>query len=118
MNRAKPERQQSGMKHEPEDTLKIELTSKAALRRSIWSAHVERRRGSLIALTAVVMTSLAACSANKRVGDMETTRNRPVARLTEAAVRNHEELFPGHESKLKETDPDRRSHFSPVVKLS
>lgn len=86
--------------------MKIELTSKAALRRSSWSAHVERYRGSLIALTAVLMTSLAACSANKRVGDMETTRNRPVARLTEAAVRNHEELFPGHESKLKETDPE------------
>lgn len=56
-----------------------------------------------IALAAVAMTSPAACNANKRVGDMEATRNRPVAHLTEAAIRNHEELFPGYRSKVKET---------------
>jgi hypothetical protein len=37
---------------------------------------------------------------------MEATRNRPVAHLTEAAIRNHEELFPGYQSKVKETDPE------------
>jgi 4-carboxymuconolactone decarboxylase len=26
--------------------------------------------------------------------------------LTENAIKNHEELFPNHESKLKETDPE------------
>jgi 4-carboxymuconolactone decarboxylase len=34
------------------------------------------------------------------------TRNRPVAHLTEAAIRNHEELFPGYKSKVIETDPE------------
>jgi 4-carboxymuconolactone decarboxylase len=61
---------------------------------------------SAIALAAVAMTSLAACNANRRVGDMEATRNRPVAHLTEAAIRNHEELFPGYKSKVMETDPE------------
>jgi 4-carboxymuconolactone decarboxylase len=59
-----------------------------------------------IAFAALAMTSLAACNANRRVGDMEATRNRPVAHLTEAAIRNHEELFPGYESRVKETDPE------------
>lgn len=59
-----------------------------------------------VALAAVAMTSLAACNANKRIGDMEGTRNRPVAHLTDAAIRNHEELFPGYKSKVIETDPE------------
>lgn len=59
-----------------------------------------------VALAAVAMTSLAVCSANRRIADMEGTRNRPVAHLTEAAIRNHEELFPGYVSKVKETDPE------------
>jgi hypothetical protein len=59
-----------------------------------------------VALAAVAMTSLVACNATKRIGDMEATTNRPVAHLTEAAIRNHEELFPGHESKVIETDPE------------
>ncbi len=37
---------------------------------------------------------------------MRATRTRPVAHLTEAAIRNHEQLFPGYESTLKETDPE------------
>ena len=45
-----------------------------------------------VALAAVAMTSLAACNANRRVGNMEATRNRPVAHLTEAAIRNHVRL--------------------------
>ena len=40
------------------------------------------------------------------MAEMEASRNRPVAHLTEAAVRNHEQLFPGYESKVKETDPE------------
>jgi 4-carboxymuconolactone decarboxylase len=59
-----------------------------------------------IALAAVALTSLAACTTRRRVGDMEANRNRPVAHLTEAAIRNHEELFPGYVSKVKETDPE------------
>ncbi len=37
---------------------------------------------------------------------MEADQKRPVAQLTEAAIRNHEELFPGSRSKLQETDPE------------
>lgn len=37
---------------------------------------------------------------------MEAARSRPVAHLTEAAIRNHEELFPGYESKVAKTDPE------------
>ncbi|WP_242352305.1 MULTISPECIES: carboxymuconolactone decarboxylase family protein [unclassified Anaeromyxobacter] len=59
----------------------------------------------VIAVAALTLTSLAACSAHSRI-EMNSTRNRPVAHLTEAAVRNHEQLFPGYESKLKETDPE------------
>ena len=59
-----------------------------------------------IAVAALTLTSLAACSAHTRIGEMDSTRNRPVAHLTEAAVRNHEQLFPGYESKVKETDPE------------
>ncbi len=59
-----------------------------------------------VALAAVAMTSLAACNAKRRIGDMEATRNRLVAHLTEAAIRNHEELFPGYKSKVIETDPE------------
>jgi 4-carboxymuconolactone decarboxylase len=58
------------------------------------------------ALATAALTSLAACATNRRVVEMEANRNRPVAHLTEAAIRNHEELFPGHASKLKETDPE------------
>ena len=36
---------------------------------------------------------------------MKATSKRPVA-LTEAAIRNHEELFPGYKSKVIETDPE------------
>lgn len=36
---------------------------------------------------------------------MKATSKRPVA-LTEAAIRNHEELFPGYKSKVAETDPE------------
>jgi 4-carboxymuconolactone decarboxylase len=37
---------------------------------------------------------------------MHSSRGRPVAHLTEAAVRNHAQLFPEHVSTLKETDPE------------
>jgi 4-carboxymuconolactone decarboxylase len=37
---------------------------------------------------------------------MESEKNRPVAHLTEAAIRNHEELFPGYVSKVAVTDPE------------
>lgn len=37
---------------------------------------------------------------------MDTGTTRPVAHLTEAAIRNHEALFPGYVSKVKETDPE------------
>jgi 4-carboxymuconolactone decarboxylase len=59
-----------------------------------------------IAMAAVALTSLVACNTNRRVGDMEANRNRPVAHLTDAAIRSHEELFPGNVSKVKETDPE------------
>ncbi len=35
-----------------------------------------------------------------------TDKKIPTARLTEAAHRNHEELFPNHKSVLKQTDPE------------
>jgi 4-carboxymuconolactone decarboxylase len=59
-----------------------------------------------IAMAAVALMSPAACTTNRRVGGMEANRNRPVAHLTEAAIRNHEELFPGYVSTLKEIDPE------------
>src|SRR5512133_557744 len=37
---------------------------------------------------------------------MGANRNRPVAHLTDAAIHNHEELFPGYESKEIEADPE------------
>jgi len=59
-----------------------------------------------IAMAAVALMSLAACTTTRRVREMEANRDRPVAHLTEVAIRNHEELFPGHASRLKETDPE------------
>jgi 4-carboxymuconolactone decarboxylase len=59
-----------------------------------------------IAVAVVALTSLAACNTNRRVGDMESEKNRPVAHVTEAAIRNHEELFPGYVSKVAVTDPE------------
>jgi 4-carboxymuconolactone decarboxylase len=62
------------------------------------------KQAAALALAALV--SLVACSTSRRVGEMETNRKRPVAHLTAAAIRNHEELFPGYVSKVKETDPE------------
>ena len=59
-----------------------------------------------IALAAVALACLAACTANREVGEMEANRHRPVAHLTDAAIRNHEVLFPRYVSKVKETDPE------------
>jgi alkylhydroperoxidase/carboxymuconolactone decarboxylase family protein YurZ len=59
-----------------------------------------------IAIAGVALMSLAACTTTRRVREMEANRDRPVAHLTEVAIRNHEELFPGHASRLKETDPE------------
>lgn len=58
------------------------------------------------ALAAVATASLAACTAHRRTGNLDTSTTRPVAHLTEAAIRNHEALFPGYVSKVKETDPE------------
>jgi 4-carboxymuconolactone decarboxylase len=61
---------------------------------------------SSTALAAVALTLLAACNANKRIGTMESEKNRPTAHLTDAAIHNHEELFPGYVSKVAVTDPE------------
>lgn len=46
---------------------------------------------------------VAQTSKNKKEHKMNTTTK---INLTEEAIKNHEELFPNHKSKLKETDPE------------
>jgi 4-carboxymuconolactone decarboxylase len=61
---------------------------------------------SATVLATLALTSLVACNTTRRAGNMESEKSRSAAHMTEAAIRNHEELFPGYVSKVAVTDPD------------
>jgi 4-carboxymuconolactone decarboxylase len=61
---------------------------------------------SATVLATLALTSLVACNTTRRAGNMESEKSRSSAHMTEAAIRNHEELFPGYVSKVAVTDPE------------
>jgi 4-carboxymuconolactone decarboxylase len=61
---------------------------------------------SATVLATLALTSLVACNTTRRAGNMESEKSRSAAHMTEAAIRNHEELFPGYVSKVAVTDPE------------
>jgi 4-carboxymuconolactone decarboxylase len=61
---------------------------------------------SATVLATLALTSLVACNTTRRAGNMESEKSHSAAHMTEAAIRNHEELFPGYVSKVAVTDPE------------